>query len=121
MERNHRTIKRMVARTWLPVEEMVYWYNSSPREAQNVASIPFNLVFSYVELETQPVDATSTDVIGTKFTIGDRVVVKPKEANCMVRWRPGVITAIANAWSVEVDGVQRHVSHVRRCHGTEDE
>ena len=46
-ERNHRTIKRMVARTQRQVSEMVYWYNSSPRESQHEKSVPFAEIYAY--------------------------------------------------------------------------
>ena len=115
MERNHRTIKRLVARSKLAVEEMMYWYNASPREAQNAESIPFNSVFSYMEVNKLPLAVDSVEVGAVNYSIGDQVVVKPSETSCMARWRPGVVTAIRNEWSVDVDGIQRHISHVRRA------
>jgi len=39
VERHHRTIKRMVARSGRGVEEMVYWYNNTPNHAKVVPAV----------------------------------------------------------------------------------
>ena len=44
IERNHRTIKRMAARSGGSIEDMVYWYNNSPNVNGNV---PFVELYTY--------------------------------------------------------------------------
>lgn len=115
IERIHRTIKRMVARSGAAVEEMVYWYNNSPNSHGVVpAETLFNydvvlpkqqLLFDVIQ-EDQPLKSCH------QYGVGDTVFVKPPHARCDVTWRKGVVTAVKPT-SVEVDGVNRHIADIR--------
>ena len=111
IERNHRTVKTMVARTGGKPEEMVYWYNVT----QNVTGIiPLDTVMNY-ETHVQgcaPVRQPS-DEVNNPFETGDWVVVKPSKGTCMTPWIDGRVTAVLSDVSVEVNGTPRHIADVR--------
>lgn len=113
VERNHRTIKRMVARSRGCVSDMVYWYNNSP----NVAGIvPSETVFVYAkELSTaEEGAAVQGDESGCNpYAVGDTVYVKPSKARCSTPWDMRVVTAILSPTAVEIGGIPRHVADVR--------
>ena len=116
VERNHRTIKRMVARSGGSVEEMVFWYNNTPNWEGNV---PACGVFRY----STSLPGESTRQLTTKasrldglnpYRVGERVYVKPPNAGCTTSWKEGTITDIIADVVVEVDGRNRHIADVRR-------
>ncbi|KAI0988562.1 hypothetical protein GJ496_009544 [Pomphorhynchus laevis] len=47
IERCHRTIQRMFVRTLGFVQEMVFWYNASPKNGTNLATAPMSEVYKY--------------------------------------------------------------------------
>ena len=47
VERNHRTIKRMVARTGHSVNKMVFFYNNSPKHGLDDNSVPSRRLYKY--------------------------------------------------------------------------
>ena len=47
VERSHRTIKRIAARTRCSVMEAVYWYNVTPKNDASASTAPANLIYSY--------------------------------------------------------------------------
>ena len=115
VERNHRTIKRMVARTNGAVEEMVYWYNASPRVEQRVDTIPFNWIYAYMKGLRNENDGRREGDYENVYKVGEIVLVRPSNGNCESNWKSGRVNAVVNEWSVEVDGVPRHLSHVRKA------
>ena len=115
IERNHRTIKRMSARTQQDPEEIVYWYNNTPKHGQDVTTIPSRQIFSYerpvltgIEMET----LVSEDG-ETRYEVGDVVFVRPPNPSCTSMWTTGRVTKILSNQKYEIDGVPRHVSHLR--------
>ncbi|XP_067930804.1 uncharacterized protein [Watersipora subatra] len=68
VERNHRTIKRMVARTGGSVETMVYWYNVSPNSDDTV---PMQALFQY---ETKLPGASKTDIGHVTNIVGEHTL-----------------------------------------------
>lgn len=116
VERNHRTIKRMVARSGLSVYKMVFFYNSSPRSGIGDDSVPFRKLFTYdvnVRQIFRQEKVVSEEVATNPYKVGDRVFVKPPQSSCMQPWKEGEITGIVSELSVEVNGVPRHVADVR--------
>ena len=113
-ERHHRTIKRMVARTGHPAEEMVHWFNNSPNDDGDV---PMQMVHAYeVRLPTsKPYDppCNDTEEGSARFNVGDMVFVKPRGNSCMSVWGRGRVTAVPSDLSVEVEGMPRHIADVR--------
>jgi transposase InsO family protein len=113
VERNHRTIKRMAARSGGNILKMVFWYNLSPMEGVDSRSVPSYNVFNY-EWKPPGVALEKSTTPENGFIPGEKVYVKPSHARCTSRWARGVVTGAAGPLSVEVDGIPRHVADVRR-------
>jgi hypothetical protein len=114
VERNHRTIKRMAARSGGDILRMVYWYNMSPRSKIDEKTIPSHLLFSYSWKSPTVIKSTGKKTTGaSKFLAGQDVFVKPANAKCTTPWPTGVVTGSHGGVQVEVDGVPRHVADVR--------
>lgn len=112
IERNHRTIKRMLARSGGTVGDMVYWYNNS----LNVDGIvPCERLFNYTTKTPDALGTVNRDTSLNPYKIGDQVYVKPGVAKCTSIWRTGNITALVSNTAVKVDGMTRYVSDVRLC------
>lgn len=117
VERHHRTIKRMCARTGKPPAEMLLWYNNSPNDRDVV---PSESVLSYSCRYPGYVDADNpaSDAPVNRFKVGDEVFVRPHDARCTTTWPRKVVSGIVSSTSVEVDGTPRHVRDLRlaaRC------
>lgn len=122
IERNHRTIKSLAARTGKAPVDMVFWYNSAPLDDPS-GSVPAAVLHTYhwrnpdVERlqHQQGVDGNG------RYSIGDAVFVKPAQARCTTRWLEGVVTGAPSDTCVEVDGMPRHVADCRAVRGQKDE
>jgi transposase InsO family protein len=130
IERVHRTIKRMVARSGRGVEEMTFWYNAT--KGDRPAS-PHEMVFGAtprmpgVTEQRQEVrrnwpttpnvsDDTRADLEKNPFTVGDLVYLK-RDSRCDRPWSgPHRVTSVESSVGavVDNDGFSRHVSHLRR-------
>ena len=127
-ERNHRTIKTMVARSKNSVSECVYWYNITANQGR---SSPFSLMFHAqpkipgirprrVQDCVQLPDRVVTDVLDNDsrnpFVVGDSVYLR-SDGRCDSEWSgPHRVSLILSPVALELDGdgVSRHVSHIRR-------
>jgi len=111
VERIHRTVKRMAGRSGRSPLAMVYFYNISPRVAHKMDSSPYYLFF-----DRQPYVCRVDRQRGVlhDFKVGERVYVKPMNAPCHLPWPIGRVTNSGEGVAVEVDGVQRHVSDLRK-------
>ena len=115
IERNHRTIKRMAARSGKSVLDMVRLYNLAPNSASNNFETPFEQLFLHdIRYPLQFNNELEEDFEST-FVVGEKVFVKPANGKCDSEWPTGVVTKILSRLSVEVDGFPRHVSHIRSC------
>ena len=114
VERCHRTIKRMAARSNADPLDMVFWFNSTPKEGSRESSVPALQLHSY-SWRTLPVRAAKKEVgdFNSDFVIGSRVFVKPMSARCHSRWPVGRVTAINSRTNMDVNGVPRHISDLR--------
>lgn len=117
VERNHRTIKRMAARTGGAVQEMVFWYNFAAREGSKSDTAPCSSIFKYTW--RCPGETASGRIQGfhddsSEFKIGEGVFEKPNKARCTTRWRQGTVTAVLSPVTVEIDGLPYHVADDRR-------
>ena len=130
IERIHRTIKRMVARSGRSIEEMAFWYNATRSER---SASPFEMMFGAKprmpgvtdrrqEVERtwpatlQAANDTRSDVERNPFVVGDQVFLKT-DSRCDKPWSgPHRVTEIRSSVSVALDGldIPRHVSHIRR-------
>lgn len=112
IERNHRTIKRMAARSGGNILRMVYWYNMAPKEGVGDQSAPSHCIFTY-DWKPPRVSLEKSKTSTKGFSQGQEVLVKPPVAKCTSQWTRGVVTGSGSPMSVEVDGIPRHIADVR--------
>lgn len=116
VERVHRTIKRMSARSGGDILDMVFWYNASPKRSSDTSTVPANQVFSYpwhiphVPRKNLPPSIGKSE---PTFKIGQKVYVKPGGARCTTVWPEGRITGEGRGTQLEVDGIPRHIADIR--------
>ena len=113
VERIHRTIKRMAARSQANVLDMVFYYNSSPKAALEESSVPANQVFQYARRCPGEQPSTTKASGASKYRVGDKVFVKPGHARCTTEWPIGVVTGVCGNIKAEVNGIPRHVGDLR--------
>ena len=126
VERIHRTIKRMAARSGGSVLDMTYWYNVSPKDRTFPLSVPSKSLYTYdwrIPHATVCTTDRSLDVDRPEpmFWVGQRVFVKPGQNSCTAVWPEGRVTRSENGLQLDVDGVPRHVADVRPVPGEEAE
>ena len=127
VERNHRTIKVIVARKQCSVDEAVHLYNVSPRDGETMAEAPACAVYKYrVRDRVSGLGGHSADRAaqrdrdrGRGYVIGDPVWLRRRGTRCSESSVPGVVTAVNSPWVVEIDGVPRHIRDVRRRNQTD--
>jgi len=119
VERHHRTIKRIVARARVSPLMAVHRYNSAPMVDELVESCPAHRIYAY-RWRKGVSETEASEVVGNPFTEGQSVFVRPADARCMSRWRPGVISRVVSRWKVEVDGMPRHIRDIRATPESED-
>ena len=113
IERNHRTIKRMLARSGGTVNEMVFWYNNTPNSE---GVVPSERLFKYMPHNLpEGTKSPNRDISLNPYKVGDEVYVKPGTVRCTSVWRTGIITDIVSNTAVKVDGMTRHVGDIRFC------
>ncbi len=111
IERNHRTIKSLAARTGKSPLDMLFWYNSAPLE-NNI--VPSEAVYTYQWRNPMLLNNIDDEnILDSTYTVGDAVFVKPAQARCTTRWPTGIVTALPSPTCVEVNGTPRHVADCR--------
>ena len=120
MERSHRTIKRIAARTRCSVMEAVYWYNVTPKDDASASTAPANIIYSYTA-RIRGVDVTlpPEDAGPSGYEVGDSVWVKIPHGRYTTQFGKGTITRVYSPHSVLVDGTPRHVKGVRPVRGAD--
>jgi len=115
VERVHRTIKQMAARTQRSIIEQVFWYNARRGNLPG-CRLPGITVRSVEQL--QP----AGDLIDHGYKVGQKVFVKKGQyARCNQEWKASVVTGVcAGPLTVEVDHVKRHIAHVRPRYDIKD-
>jgi len=114
VERHHRTVKRMAARSGRNILDMVFWYNLAPETDGDAESAPCRQLHTYAwksPLWKSPPDSASPSTAG--YVVGQRVFVKPPGARCTTEWPQGTVTSVGPGVGVEIDGTRRHVADVR--------
>lgn len=117
-ERVHRTVKSLAARSKSDPLKVVFWYNLSARAGSDAASAPCNVLFKYSWRHPLVTPSKSTADY-PPISVGDQVVVKPKDGRCTSRWSLGRVTGMTSANNVDVDGVPRHILDIRKLYGDE--
>ena len=120
VERSHRTIKRIAARTRCSVMEAVYWYNVTPKDDASASTAPANLIYSYTA-RIRGVDVTlpPEDAGPSRYKVGDNVWVKIPHGRCTTQFGKGTITGVYSPHSVLVDRTPRHIKDVRLVRGAD--
>ena len=115
VERNHRSVKVIAARKECDVTEAVYLYNVTPRDDTTDEAAPASVLYRYrVRVKAvDPVRTEDADRGGSRYRVGDAVWVKPPRGRCDDRYDQGEVTGQVSTQTVEVDGVPRHVRHLR--------
>jgi hypothetical protein len=116
VEHNHRTIKRLAARSNVNPLDMVYWYNVTHREDSKKDSVPACLIHKYgwrTSFDGVAVANKAKSVVD----VGEAVYVKPLPMRCTSIWPVGTVTAVNSATNVDVNGIPRHVADIRAVGG----
>ena len=120
VERVHRTIKRMAARSRGDPLDMVFFYNVTPRSGEHtVPSCGISRYTWRVPCVIPPGEVPAAAPVAGEWKEGDKVFVKPANARCTTPWTIGWVTAVNSNRSLEVNGIPRHVGDVRRVPGEE--
>ena len=112
VERNHRTIKSLAARTGVSPLVVLFWYNSAPLD-DAAATVPASAVHSYAWRNPDVRGEAHQGEAANRYTVGDVVFIKPADAKCTTRWPEGVITAVNSTTCIDVNGMPRHVADCR--------
>lgn len=123
VERSHRTIKRMAARSDASPLKMVFWYNLAAKDGLDGDTAPCQMVHGYSWRHPEVVRARDEreELIDHPYRVGDGVLVKPPDGRCSSHWSRGRVSRLVSANNVEVDGVPRHVLDIRRLFVEEDD
>ena len=113
VERNHRTIKRMAARTNGDPLDMVFWYNASPKVKMRPESVPALMLSSYQWRCPGGEPEPSPEIRNGSLTVGDLVYVKPPDVRCTSTWPVGKVSHVNSSTNVDINGVPRHVADIR--------
>ena len=116
VERSHRTIKRMVARSSRSVADCVFWYNAtssahecSPFEAvlgvkprlPGVRTERLEVERSHACERTKAPQCLDRGVDMNPFAVGDQVFLRPPGGRCDAIWTgPHRVTAVKSATTV---------------------
>jgi hypothetical protein len=123
VERCHRTIKRMAARSNADPLDMVFWFNTTPKNGTDERTVPAHVLHGYDwRLPLTFVDRATNNVaqLDRLVKVGDQVFVKPRDVRCTSVWPSGTVTSIDTATKVGVNGIPRHIADIRLIPGKVD-
>ena len=88
VERCHRTIKRIAARTRCSVIEAFYWYNGTAKDDEMASTAPVNAIYNY-RVRVKGIDtAPSLGYVDSgPFNVGDAVWVKSPHGRCSTQFK----------------------------------
>ena len=122
VERNHRTVKVIAARSKCSISDAVHLYNVSPRDDYSPTSTPAQEIYQYPVRDS--VRRASNDPLrdpedydtstSTSYANGDSVWTRTPGTRCGETSRPGHVTALVSPQVVDVDSMPWHVRDVRR-------
>ncbi|MEL6804156.1 MAG: DDE-type integrase/transposase/recombinase, partial [Bacteroidota bacterium] len=115
VERVHRTIKSLAARSKCDPLKVVFWYNLSARDGLDASSAPCNGLHAY-SWRHPSVAPSKPTADCPPICVGEQVIVKPKGGKCTSRWSLGTVTGVTSANNVDVDGVPRHILDIRKLY-----
>ena len=85
VERCHRTIKRIAARTRYSVMEASYWYNVTPKDDATALTAPANAIYNY-RVRVKGIDTAPPlgHIDSRPFNVGDAVWIKSPNGRCLL-------------------------------------
>ena len=107
-------MKSIAERGGIDPRMAVFWYNSTPRQGQNVESVPHLAIYRYEWRHPDSVVEPLNLGQPASIRIGDEVWVKPPDKRCTSLWKKGVVTNINSSNNVSVDNMPRHILDIRR-------
>ena len=122
VERNHRTVKVIAARTGCSIGDAVHLYNVTPRDGKSSTTAPAGQIYRYPvrdSVRTGPSTGGARESDGTpeggssKYAVGDAVWTRQPGSRCEEGSHPGVVTGVLSSQIIEVDGTPWHVGDVR--------
>lgn len=114
VERCHRTVKVIAARKRCTVAEAVYLYNLTPRDDCSSSTAPANSLYRYaVRVRGEGSSESVEAEVDNPYYAGDDVWVRPPGVRCDGRYHKGVVTRVTSDQVVEVNGMPRHIKHLR--------
>jgi hypothetical protein len=113
VERHHRTVKRMAARSGRDILEMVMWYNIAPKSGVKSESIPYRSIYKYDWKPSNLILEQDHRQGEAPFRLGQKVFIKPAAPRCTTRWNDGTVTGSGDGVTIEVNGMPRHIADVR--------
>ena len=114
-ERNHRTIKKMAARSGNGILNAVYYYNSTPKSDGKIPSTYFFNRRCRFPDERPGLKTEKRYNYQSNYSVGDKVYTKPNNCKCTDVWTESVVTDVSNGLPIiEVNGTNYHESHVRK-------
>ena len=122
VERNHRTVKVIAARSGCSIGDAVHLYNVTPLDGKSSATAPAGQIYRYPvrdSIRTDPAAGGDPETLGDPdggdrtYTVGDSVWTRQPGSRCVDRSQPGVVTGVPSSHVVEVDGTPWHVGDVR--------
>ena len=90
IERNHRKVKRVAKRSNISISEAIYWYKVS---IDKEGASPMSKLHTYAERVKgldEKADRSMNEPENSR--VNKSVWLKPPEARCVTKWRPGTIT-----------------------------
>ena len=116
VERIHRTVKAMASRSGKSPLQVVFWVNRLPDHTGLTPLEKLGKSWSvFLPNVTQSVSKEKLfDPVQMVLSPGDKVFVKPSNAKCISKWNLGTVTKLLSDNKVEVDGMPRHITHLRK-------
>ena len=114
VERCHRTVKTIAARKGCSMLEAVYLYNVTPQDGDTPETAPMSMMSGHVARVRGIDERVAEEKIKCRYEVGEAVWARPPSGRCDKRYDRGNVTRIVSEYTVEVDGIPRHVKDLRR-------
>ena len=114
IERCHRTVKTLAARKGCSVMEAVYLYNVTPKDSKTPETAPMNSWGGYITRVRGIDEQVPQEDAVCRYDVGDAVWARPPSSSCNQQYDEGRVTRVVSEYTVEVNGIPRHVKDLRR-------
>ena len=114
VDRCHRTIKRIAARTRCSIMEALSWYYVTPKDDTTATA---NAIYNYRVLVKSIDTAPPLEHVDSEpYNVRDAVWVKTPHGRCSMQFKKGMVTGIYSPHSVLINGIPRHIRDLRTRH-----